>query len=588
MLDSKIQASASETVAARRRLARRYRSERRLILYGRLAILLAAIALVALLWSVASRAVHAFTETYLLIELDFGHETLDRADPAATDYEMFLRANLRANFPEARGRTARRQLTGLVSDGASFELRDQILGYQELPAGSRRMRVLASDDADLYLKRQLAETSRTPGQFRVELSALEEGFLLTPAEGGEFETALAPVRAHLASESERIRAKARRQEAGAEAFGRMMAGAKDDKDRETLLEERQRRYARAIELHAGADDLLSRSNSADLSVEADPELPSALIEIAGGILKATRVDRQGMELKAITAPASTGSVSAGEWSYLLSTLPENWRRFSDNQIGWLESLKAAGRTETVFNWRFFTSGNSREAELAGVRGAVVGSFWTMLVTFLISFPIGVFAALYLEEFAPRNRYTDFIEININNLAAVPSIVFGLLGLAAFIQFFGIPRSVPLVGGMVLALMTLPTIIIASRAAIRAVPSSIRDAALGVGASKMQTVFHHVLPLALPGILTGAIIGMAQALGESAPLLLIGMVAFIVGTTGGVLVPASALPIQIFQWAGFPEAAFANRAAAAILVLIVVLIIMNVAAVVLRRHFERRW
>ena len=287
-------------------------------------------------------------------------------------------------------------------------------------------------------------------------------------------------------------------------------------------------------------------------------------------------------------PEHEGGFAAGEWELLANTTPEAWRALTDRQIGWIEWLDAQGRIETEFNWRFFTSGNSREAELAGILGAVSGSFWTMLVTLVLAGPIGVFAALYLEEFAPRNRFTDFIEVNINNLAAVPSIVFGLLGLAAFIQFFGLPRSVPLVGGMVLALMTLPTVIIASRASIRAVPGSIRDAALGVGASEVQTVFHHVLPLALPGILTGAIIGMAQALGETAPLLLIGMVAFIVGTSSGVLEPASVLPVQIFQWSDFPEVAFSNKAALAILALIVFLVAMNAFAVFLRHRFERRW
>ena len=212
--------------------------------------------------------------------------------------------------------------------------------------------------------------------------------------------------------------------------------------------------------------------------------------------------------------------------------PEAERRVKDDQIAWITSLEEAGRIEKRFNTTFFTAGDSREPELAGIRGAAVGSFYTLLVTLVLSFPIGVAAAVYLEEFAPTNRLTDLIEVNINNLAAVPSIIFGLLGLAVFINFFGLPRSAPLVGGLVLTLMTLPTIIIASRAALKSVPPSIREAALGMGASKMQTITHHVLPLALPGMLTGTIIGMAQALGESAPLLMIGMVAFIVDIPGG--------------------------------------------------------
>ena len=268
--------------------------------------------------------------------------------------------------------------------------------------------------------------------------------------------------------------------------------------------------------------------------------------------------------------------------------PESERRVKDVQIAWVTALEEAGRIEKRFNTTFFTAGDSREPELAGIRGAAVGSFYTLLVTLVLSFPIGVAAAVYLEEFAPTNRLTDIIEVNINNLAAVPSIIFGLLGLAVFINFFGLPRSAPLVGGLVLTLMTLPTIIIASRAALKSVPPSIREAALGMGASKMQTITHHVLPLAMPGMLTGTIIGMAQALGESAPLLMIGMVAFIVDVPGGPLDPSTVLPVQIFLWADSPERAFVERTSAAIMVLLAFLITMNAIAVVLRRRFERRW
>jgi phosphate transport system permease protein len=263
-------------------------------------------------------------------------------------------------------------------------------------------------------------------------------------------------------------------------------------------------------------------------------------------------------------------------------------RLTPAQVKWIERLAAHGRLEKKFNTTFFTAGDSREPELAGIWGAVSGSFFTLIVTLLLSFPIGVATAIYMQEFAPRNRWTDLIEVNINNLAAVPSIVFGLLGLAVFLNAFGLPRSAPLVGGLVLSLMTLPTIIIASRAALQAVPPSIRDAALSVGASKMQMIVHHVLPLALPGILTGTIIGMARALGETAPLLMIGMVAFIVDIPSGFLDPATALPVQIFLWADSPERAFVERTSAATLALLVFLIVMNGLAVLLRKKFERRW
>ncbi|QFU76069.1 phosphate ABC transporter permease PstA [Halioglobus maricola] len=266
-------------------------------------------------------------------------------------------------------------------------------------------------------------------------------------------------------------------------------------------------------------------------------------------------------------------------------VPEEERRVKDLHMDWLDSLQQDDRTETRFNWMFFTEGDSREPELAGIRAALHGSFFTLIVTFLLAFPIGVFAAVYLEEFAPRNRITDLIEININNLAAVPSIVFGLLGLAVFINFFELPRSAPLVGGIVLSLMTLPTIIITSRAAIQAVSPSIREAAMGVGASKLQTVFHHVLPVAMPGILTGSIIGMAQALGESAPLLMIGMVAFIMDVPGGVTDPSTVLPVQVFLWADSPERGFTEKTSAAIMVLMGFLIVMNAFAIYLRKRFE---
>ena len=263
-------------------------------------------------------------------------------------------------------------------------------------------------------------------------------------------------------------------------------------------------------------------------------------------------------------------------------------RIDDRQADMIAELESRGDIRTAFNTTLFSASDSREPEQAGIRGAILGSFWTLLVTLLVSLPVGVAAAVYLEEFAPQNRITYFIEININNLAAVPSIVFGLLGLAVFINFFGMPRSAPLVGGLVLSLMTLPTIIISSRAALKSVPPSIKEAALGIGASQMQVVFHHTLPLAMPGILTGSIIGMAQALGETAPLLMIGMVAFIVDVPGGVLDSATVLPVQIYLWSDSPERAFTALTAATILVLLGFLTAMNAIAIYLRKRFEQRW
>ena len=274
--------------------------------------------------------------------------------------------------------------------------------------------------------------------------------------------------------------------------------------------------------------------------------------------------------------------------YIDRELPEDDRRMKDVQLQWVDQLISQDRIKRSFNTGFFTHGDSREPEYAGIWGATMGSFYMIGITLLLSFPIGICAAIYLEEFAVKNRITDIIEVNVNNLAAVPSVVFGLLGLAIFLNFFQLPRSAPLVGGLVLFLMTLPTIIIASRVSLQSVPPSIREAALGVGASKMQTIIHHVLPLAMPGMLTGTIIGMARALGESAPLLMIGMVAFIVDIPSGVTDPATALPVQIYLWADSPERAFVERTSAAIMVLLAFLIVMNGAAVYLRSKFERRW
>lgn len=269
-------------------------------------------------------------------------------------------------------------------------------------------------------------------------------------------------------------------------------------------------------------------------------------------------------------------------------VPEDQRRISDKQIGYFDEMMARGAISSPFNWGLFFSPDSRFPELAGLAGAISGSFWTLLVCLVISLPIGIASAIYLEEFAPKNRFTDLIEVNINNLAAVPSIIFGLLGLAVFLGWFGLPRSAPLVGGLVLSLMTLPTLIITTRNSLKSVPSSIREAALGVGASKHEAIFHHILPLAMPAVMTGTIISLARALGETAPLLLIGMNAFITSEPGGVLDAATALPTQIYIWADSPERGFVARTSAAILVLLGFLIVMNGIAIYLRQRFERRW
>ena len=316
--------------------------------------------------------------------------------------------------------------------------------------------------------------------------------------------------------------------------------------------------------------------------------PSLLVSAGGGIIKIKSVSDGLAKGEAIIPPEAAGIAPAGAWSLITIETPEDARQIQDPEIGVLEVLKAKGIVAQRWNTAFLQNSDSREPEQAGILSSLAGTAFTMLVTLVLCLPFGVAAAIYLEEFAPKNWLSDLIEININNLAAVPSIVFGLLGLAVFLNAFGLPRSSPLVGGLVLALLVLPTIIIASRAALKAVPGSIRDAAIGIGATPQQAVFHHVLPAAVPGILTGTIIGMAHALGESAPLLMIGMIAFIADVPKSPVEAATVLPVQIFLWSVLPEAGFRSKTAAAILVLLLFLVVMNGVAIALRRRFERHW
>jgi phosphate transport system permease protein len=415
--------TTTEKVAAS--LGRRYAAERRFRAYGISAITLALLALVALFVTIGSNGYSAFIQTQIRLAVKIDPAVIDPSgarDPevlSTADYAALIRQSLSERFPAAQSREERRDLAGLVSGAAAFELRGRVL-----------------DDPSLLGK--------------------------------------------------------------------------------------------TIELWFPVSDKL------DVALKAGQ--------------------------KAVT----------------------------ERQIPWVEALESEGRMAQRFNTIFLTSGDSRSPEQAGILGAVMGSFLTMIVTLVLSFPVGVAAAIYLEEYAPKNAWTQMLEANINNLAAVPSIVFGLLGLAVFLNFFGMPRSAPVVGGVVLAIMTLPTIIIAGRAALKGVPPSIREAAYGLGASRIQMVFHHVLPLAMPGMLTGSIIGMARALGETAPLLMIGMVAFIVDIPQAFTDPSTVLPVQVYLWADSPERAFVEKTSGAIIVLLAFLILMNGVAIFLRNKFERRW
>ena len=340
---------------------------------------------------------------------------------------------------------------------------------------------------------------------------------------------------------------------------------------------------------AGLEDLLGVSNETATDRRQVRRELRQLVSIDAAFVARDRLLRSPGLLgsAAVIRVPAAANVDMYLKGNVLRETEQSLRQLSDRQLDWVDSMRSAGHLDARFNSALFTNGDSREPELAGIRGAVAGSLLMLVVTVGLAFPIGLGAAIYLEEFASRNRWTDLIEISINNLAAVPSIVFGLLGLAVFIDWLGMPRSAPLVGGFVLALLTLPVIIIAARSAVRAVPASIREAALGLGASRVQVVFHHVLPLALPGVLTGTIIGVSRALGETAPLLMIGMVAFIVDVPKTLSDPATALPVQIYLWAESPERAFAERTSAAILVLLAFLLALNLLALVVRRRVERK-
>ena len=579
--------------ASAQRMRARHWAEFRLKAYGIIAIFLAGAALVALLSTVVGNALGAITTHKITLDLPLDASEIDpdgTGDPAVigkANFTGIVKDMLKEQFPTITDRKARRDLYDIVSSGNAFDIRRQVIADPSLVGQSISIPFLASDVADLYFKGDFGELREQAHQGLLSLT-IDGDEVEIFSGANDFGAALSGVKAHLLDNARAMRARAQLQENGRAEFERRLGNAETEEDRARLSAEVESRAGARDSFIAQAEALELRANTPGGTEKLDNTVPSLLIRIKDGWVKMTEVNIQGGRGK-IMAPIEEGfEIPPEDWHYLVSDLPEIARKVSDTQIVVLETLKSEGKVAEEFNTIFFTSGDSREPELAGVWGAIVGSFWTMVVTFALAFPVGVLAAIYLEEFAPKNRITDLIEVNINNLAAVPSIVFGLLGLAVFLGFFGVPRSAPLAGGIVLALMTLPTIIIASRAAIRAVPPSIRDAALGIGASKIQATFHHVLPLAMPGILTGSIIGMAQALGETAPLIMIGMVAFIVDIPTGILDSSSVLPVQVFRWSDFPERAFEARTAAAICVLLVFLVIMNAIAVFLRKQFERRW
>jgi phosphate transport system permease protein len=591
------------TDAAKARVRARYRAEARFKFYGLFAIGLTAVFLVVVLSDILVRGLPAFTQHRLVLDITVDPAEIDpqnSRDPAVIrqgDFQLLVRNTLRGMFPDVTDRAGRRLLDGVLSSGAADRLREWVVADPKLVGQTVKAPILLSDDADLYYKGIGTRISQHAGRGSATPSG-NTGEITIASSGDDFAADLATIKQSLSvkaratrRDADNLRQIVRKVEARKTELDRTLALGRSpavETELAGVVGEIESLSQKVKELDEEAAALQARFAASGADEPLDDKLPSLMIAINGGLVKVTQLGSQKVVGTALVPLTSTAEAGPGKWQVVTYATAESNRRVSDREVAWLEALKRNGLVENAFNWAFFTSGDSREPELAGIRGALFGSALTLFVTLIICLPLGVAAAIYLEEFAPKNRLTELIEVNINNLAAVPSIVFGLLGLAVFLNFMGLPRSAPLVGGLVLALLVLPTIIIASRAAFKAVPPSIKEAALGVGASHQQAIFHHVLPLAMPGVMTGTIIGMAHALGETAPLLMIGMVAFIVEVPGGVTDAATVLPVQIYLWSDLPEIAFQSKTAAAIIVLLMFLFVMNGAAIYLRRKFERRW
>ncbi|WP_019959929.1 phosphate ABC transporter permease PstA [Woodsholea maritima] len=571
--------------AVARRLAQRHRAEIRFQVYGLSAIGVAILVLLILLGSIGYKAVSAFSAHTLtlnvVIDPDLADPRGDRSESSLRrgSYNRMMQTALETEFPGVTSRAHMRELFGLYTAVNAAGLLQKVVKSPDLIGETVTYEMPISDDVDLYLKGRSVEERFEDVEAPLSLIEHEDGVALS-SPAPVFEGFLTLVREAYITRAEAAEARA------SAAFDRASLPGIDAQTAEAERANAQR------ELRTGElwRERVTRLNTEGLTLQ--PDGPRLLVRVNEGVVRVTRLSADGRSAEGEVVLPLENLAQARHWTRWILETPASAARLTDRQIVWTRALEERGFVKKRFNTWLFTRADSREPELAGVLGSAIGSVLTMMVTMLLAVPIGVGAAIYLEEFAPKNRWSDWVEVNINNLAAVPSIVFGLLGLALFINGFGLPRSAPLVGGMVLALMTLPTVIISSRAALKAVPLSIREAALGIGASRMQTVFHHVLPLAAPGILTGAIIGLAQAFGETAPLLMIGMVAFIADapslSLGGFLEPATVMPVQVYLWSSGVERAFEMRTAAAIMVLLGLMIILNAFAIYLRRRFERRW
>ena len=532
-----------DSAKARRRVRRRYAANWRLQAYGIIAISIAVGLLGVLLASIIATGYPAFVQTKIDLPIYVDPAKVDAEDPASGKYRSLVREALAKVVPGVP-KSQQRSVGKILTADASYILRDYVVEHPEAIGKTITLPIAVSDPFDQLYKGVIPKELDALNWVQVRwFERLTNRGVVVEHDG---RTSL---KLDVYIDPETV-------EAGPPPSGNFDA----------LAQNSLRTYLPKVQDTSLFDILANDAPQAiEKRVAADPDIIGKTVQV----------------FFPVSPPYA--ALAKGE------TPKEINPRFKEAQLEAFELIEKKGMVRTPFNWELFFNADSRFPERAGLAGAITGSFYALLICFMLSFPIGIAAAVYLEEFAPKNRFTDLIEVNINNLAAVPSVVFGLLGLAVFLGFFGLPRSVPLVGGMVLSLMTLPTIIITTRAALKAVPPSIREAALGVGASKHQVMMHHVLPLALPGIMTGTIIGMAQALGETAPLLLIGMNAFIPSVENmGLLEPATSLPTQIFSWADSPERGFVSRTSAAILVLLGFLVIMNLVAVALRQMFQRKW
>ncbi len=595
------------TAGARAKLAARYRSEAIFKGFGIGALLVAGLFLAVFLSTIVREGFPAFFQNYLALEIDLRQDEIDpqnTRDPkviGAADFDAVVRTALQAQYPGVTERLERRAISNVISSGSGVLVRREVLANPGWIGSKRVVHVPVDDLIDLYVKGYMTAVQRTKGTSELEVSGLR-GPVELSSSANSFSGIVDAIKVQILGRLQKARAEvAGRQrvvaqlETGLPGLMTTLSDAPEGASR-VEAERRVSEQTKTLEtarseiaaLNATIENFERRLRAAGQREALDRDLSSYFVRINGGVIKLTNVSASGAQGVVLVPPQTAAAAAPGSWELVRHVTPESSRRLPDREIIYAESLIERGLVTQSLSREFFLGGASREPELAGVGVAVLGSLITLVITLGLSFPIGVAAAIYLEEFAPKNWITEIIEVNINNLAAVPSIIFGLLGLAVFLNVFELPRSAPLVGGLVLALMTLPIIIIASRAAIRAVPPSIKEAALGVGASHQQAVFHHVLPLAMPGILTGTILGMAHALGETAPLLMVGMVAFVVDYPRSFSDAATLLPVQIFMWADFPEMAFQQKTAAAIIVLLVFLIVMNLAAILLRRRFERRW